>query len=93
MEILNTADKLVIKRKRFIVMTSDRKQILMGKSSRICFENVDSIRSNSIKTFSSIKKAKDTILKSWLKTYIKEADFEDGGKYIIVPIMETLQEI
>lgn len=86
-------NKIKIERRRFIVMTSDKKQILVGMSKNLSFEDVENIKSDSIRTFSSDNKAKNILLKSCMGALVKESDFEVGGKYIIVPIMETLQEI
>ena len=80
-----------IERKRFVVMTSDKKEIFVGIARNMHFKDVDNLGDVSVKTYLSEKKAKSSFLQSWFGS--KESDFEPGGKYIVVPIMETLAEI
>jgi len=85
------SDNLVIKRKRFVVMTSDRKRIFCGLARHYELKNVDEIGDTPIKTYMSERKAKSSFLSSWWDS--KEDDFNPGGKYIVIPIMETVAEI
>lgn len=84
-------DKIKIKRKRYIIMTSDKKEVFVGTSRDMHFRKLDEIGDISVKTYLSKKKAKSSFLQSWSRS--REEDFEPGGKYVVVPIIETLSEI
>ena len=83
--------KLKIERKRYVVMTADRKQIFCGLARHYMFKDVDDLGDTPLKTYLSEKKAKSSFLSSWWDS--KEDDFNPGGKYIVVPVMETVAEI
>lgn len=83
--------KVKIERKRFVIMTSDKKQIFVGIARNMHFRDIDELGDVSVKTYLSEKKAMSSFLQSWSNS--RESDFEDGGKYVIVPIVETLTEM
>ena len=84
-------NKIKIERQRFIIMTSDKKEVFVGIARNMHFRRLDELGDVSVKTYLSEKKAKSSFLQSWSNS--REEDFNEGGKYIIVPIMETLSEI
>lgn len=83
-------NKVNIQRKRYVVMTSDRKQIFVGIARNMHFRDIDNLGDVSVKTYLSENKAKSSFLQSWYDA--SEENFEPGGKYIIVPIIESLTE-
>lgn len=84
-------NKIKINRKRYVIMTADKQEIFVGIARNMHFRKLDDIRDIYVKTYVTEKKAKSSFLQSWSGS--DEEDFNEGGKYIIVPIMETLTEI
>ena len=84
-------NELIIKRKRFVVMTSDKKRIFCGLARHYMLKDVTDLDDTPIKTYMSEKKAKSSFLSSWWDS--KEEDFNPGGKYVVVPVMESVTEI
>ena len=82
--------KLKIERKRYVIMTSDKEEIFVGIARNMHFRKLEELGDVSVKTYLSEKKAKSSFLQSWSGS--KKSDFETG-KYIIVPITETLVEV
>lgn len=80
-----------ITRIRYVVMTSDRKKIFCGLARHYQLKDIEDIGDTSIKTYLSEKKAKSSFLSSWYDS--KEEDFLDGGKYIVVKVIESITEI
>lgn len=80
-----------ITRIRYVVMTSDRKKIFCGLARNYQFKDIEDIGDTSIKTYLSEKKAKSSFLSSW--EYSEEEDFCDGGKFIVVKVIESITEI
>lgn len=85
------SNKVVIERKRYIIMTSDKEQVFVGIARNMHFRKLDELGDVSVKTYLSEKKAMSSFLQSWSGS--KKSDFETGGKYIVIPIMETLAEV
>jgi len=54
------------------------------------FRKLEELGDIAIKTYVSEKKAKSSFLQSWYGS--KESDFEEGGRYVIIPVIETISE-
>lgn len=80
-----------ITRIRYVVMTSDRKKIFCGLARNYQLKDIEDIGDTSIKTYLSERKAKSSFLSSWYDS--EEEDFLDGGKYIVVKVIESITEI
>lgn len=83
--------KLCIERKRYVILTADKKEIFCGLAKHYQFKNIEDIGDTAIKTYLSEKKAKSSFLSSWWN--VKENDFEEGGRFIVVPVIEKIEEI
>lgn len=86
-----TSNKLNIKRQRYVVMTSDKKQIFVGIARNMHFRKLDELGDITVKTYLSEAKAKSSFLQSW--SNVDKSDFEPGGKYTVVPINEIIMEV
>lgn len=86
-------NKLILKRKRYVIMTSDKRKVFCGIARNMHFRDVDNIGDVSVKTYLSEKKAKSSFMQSWSSAYNKPEVFDEGGPYVVVPIIETLKEI
>lgn len=86
-------EKLNLSRRRYVIVTSDYKQIFCnGITTRFTFGEIDADRDVlNIKTFKYYEDALKIGLACILN--VTEADFEEGGKYKILPVMETITQI
>ena len=82
---------LKIERKRYVVMTSDRKKIFCGLARHYELKDVDEIGDTPIKTYMSENKARSSFVSSWWNT--TKDDFKPGGKYVVVPVVESIVEV
>lgn len=87
-----TDKKLNIKRNRYVVMTADKKEIFAGLARNYRFVDVDKLGDTPVKSYLSEKKAMSSFLQSWSIPRGTEA-FGENGKYVVVPVNETLMEM
>lgn len=86
-------NKIIVERERYVIMTSDKKQIFCGIARNMHFRDVNNIGDVSVKTYLSEKKAKASFMQSWSSAYNKPEVFDEGGSYTVVKIVETLSEV
>ena len=82
---------LKLERKRYVVMTSDRKKIFCGLARHYELKNVDEIGDTPIKTYMSENKARSSFISSWWN--VTKDDFSSGGKYVVIQVVESIMEV
>lgn len=68
------SDKLDIRHKRYVVMTSDKKQIFCSLARHFTFKDVDKVDDTPVKTYMTAKKAISSFVQSWWNA--EKKDFE-----------------
>lgn len=82
-----------LSRKRYIIVTSDMQKVLChGINQRYTFGEIDAEQDIlNVKTFRTYDNALRTGI--WFIFKTTEDDFKESGKYRIIPIVETIEQI
>lgn len=72
---------IVIKRTRWVILRKNRTEILVGLDRDFYFKPIDALGDTIIKSYSSVKKAQSSFLRSW-----GDVNFN----YEIIPVVEEI---